>query len=329
MALEDGLIVAGKKEESGGRGPEGHVPVLLAEVLAAANVQPGQRWVDGTFGRGGHSRALLEKGALVLGLDQDEEAAKAARALEAQWPGKFTWKKRNFKDLKTCCKEQGWDKVDGVLLDLGVSSPQLETPERGFSFRAEGPLDMRMDRSNGPTAADLVNELSEGDLIRLFYEQGGEREARRVVRAITARRQRAPFRTTTDLATVVAEALPHRRAGGIHPATKVFQALRIAVNREEEALLAALPQAVEIMKPGAVLAVISFHSGEDRVVKQFLRERGSEWLETPKHPNTVPNSKHHLREVKRYLPSEEEIVKNPRARSARLRVAIRNEEIIR
>jgi len=150
-----------------------------------------------------------------------------------------------------------------------------------------------------------------------------------VVRAITARRQRAPFRTTTDLATVVAEALPHRRAGGIHPATKVFQALRIAVNREEEALLAALPQAVEIMKPGAVLAVISFHSGEDRVVKQFLRERGSEWLETPKHPNTVPNSKHHLREVKRYLPSEEEIVKNPRARSARLRVAIRNEEIIR
>jgi len=313
----------------GGPG-SGHIPVLLAEVLAAAKVQPGQRWIDGTFGRGGHSRALLEKGAVVLGLDQDGEAAEAARALEARWPESFRWKQRNFRELKTCCQEQGWDQVDGgILLDLGVSSPQLETPERGFSFRAEGPLDMRMDRSSGPTAADLVNELPEGELTRLFYEQGGEREARRVVRAITARRQRAPFRTTTDLATVVAEALPHRRAGGIHPATKVFQALRIAVNREEEALLAALPQAVEIMKPGAVLAVISFHSGEDRVVKQFLRERGSEWLETPKHPNTVPNSKHHLREVKRYLPSEEEIVKNPRARSARLRVAIRNEEIIR
>ena len=307
----------------------GHVPVLLAEVLAAAKVQPGHRWIDGTFGRGGHSRALLEKGAVVLGLDQDGEAAEAARALEARWPENFRWKQRNFKELKTCCKEQGWDMADGILLDLGVSSPQLETPERGFSFRAEGPLDMRMDRSSGPTAADLVNELSEGELTQLFYEQGGEREARRVVRALAARRRRAPFRTTTDLASVVAEALPHRRSGGIHPATKVFQALRIAVNREEEALLAALPQAVEIMQPGAVLAVISFHSGEDRVVKQFLRERASEWLETPKHPNTVPNPKHHLRDVKRYLPTEEEIQKNPRARSARLRVAIRNEEIIR
>jgi len=314
--------------ESEGQAP-GHVPVLLAEVLAAAKVRPGQRWIDGTFGRGGHSRALLEKGALVLGLDQDDEAAGAARALEARWPENFRWKQRNFKELKTCCREQGWDKVNGVLLDLGVSSPQLETPERGFSFRAEGPLDMRMDRGGGPTAADLVNKLSEGELTRLFYEQGGEREARRVVRALAARRRRAPFRTTTDLVAVVAEALPHRRAGGIHPATKIFQALRIAVNREEEALLAALPQAVEIMQPGAVLAVISFHSGEDRMVKQFLRERSSEWLDTPKHPNTVPNPNHHLREVKRYLPTEEEIQKNPRARSARLRVAIRNEEIIR
>ena len=219
----------------------GMSPVLLAEVLAAAQVQPGQRWIDGTFGRGGHARALLEKGALVLGLDQDGAAEAAARALEARWPGHFWWKQRNFRELKTCCREHGWDKVDGVLLDLGVSSPQLETPKRGFSFRAEGPLDMRMDAgSGGPTAADLVNELSEGELTRLFYEQGGEREARRVVRVLTARRRRAPFRTTTDLASVVAAALPHRRAGGIHPATKVFQALRIAVNREEEALLAAL-----------------------------------------------------------------------------------------
>ena len=316
-------IVGGPESE--GR-PGGHVPVFLAEVLAAAKVQPGQRWIDGTFGRGGHSRALLEKGALVLGLDQDGEAAEAARVLEARWPENFRWKQRNFKELKTCCREQGWDKVNGILLDLGVSSPQLETPERGFSFRAEGPLDMRMDRRGGPTAADLVNELSEGELTRLFYEQGGEREARRVVRAVAARRRRATFRTTTDLASVVAEALPHRRAGGIHPATKVFQALRIAVNREEEALLAALPQAVEIMKPGAVLAVISFHSGEDRVVKQFLRARGSEWLDTPKHPNTARNPNHHLRDVKRFLPGEEEVAKNPRARSARLRVAIRNEE---
>ena len=328
MALEDELKrVEGR--EDGSREKKTHVPVLLAEVLAAAKVQPGQCWIDGTFGRGGHARALLEAGAMVLGLDQDDEAAEAARALEKQWPGKFTWKRRNFKELKTCCKEEGWDKVDGVLLDLGVSSPQLETAERGFSFRSEGPLDMRMDRSGGKTAADLVNEFSEGELTKLFYEQGGETEARRVVRAVVARRRHAPFRTTTDLASVVAEALPHRRAGGIHPATKVFQALRIAVNGEQEALLAALPQAVEIMKPGAVLAVISFHSGEDRVVKQFLREHGTEWLETPRHPNTVANPHHYLRNVKRYLPSEEEIEKNPRARSARLRVAIRNEENIR
>jgi 16S rRNA (cytosine1402-N4)-methyltransferase len=285
--------------------------------------------LDGTFGRGGHSRALLEKGAVVLGLDQDGEAEEAAWKLKARWPDTFEWKQRNFKELKACCLEHGWDKVDGgVLLDLGVSSPQLETPERGFSFRAEGPLDMRMDRSGGPTAADLVNELSEEELTRLFYEHGGEREARRIVRALAARRQRAPFRTTTDLAAVVAETLPHRRAGGIHPATKVFQALRIAVNREQEALLAALPQAVEIMQPGAVLAVISFHSGEDRAVKQFMRDRGFEWLDTPKHPNTVPNPNHQLEGLKRYLPSEEEIQRNPRARSARLRVAIRNEELL-
>jgi 16S rRNA (cytosine1402-N4)-methyltransferase len=319
--------VGGGEQEGGGGA--GHIPVLLAEVLAAGKVQPGQRWIDGTFGRGGHSRALLEKGARVLGLDQDGAAAEAARALEVRWPEHFRWKQTNFRNLKTCCHEQGWDKVDGgILLDLGVSSPQLETPERGFSFRAEGPLDMRMDQGAGPTAADLVNGLSEGELTQLFYEQGGEREARRVVRALAARRRRAPFRTTTDLAAVVAEALPHRRAGGIHPATKVFQALRIAVNREEEALLAALPQAVEIMQPGAVLEVISFHSGEDRAVKQFLRERGSEWLDTPRHPNTVRNPHCHLSNVKRYLPGEEEIERNPRARSARLRVATRNEEII-
>ncbi len=306
----------------------GHIPVLLAEVLAASRVRPGQRWIDGTFGRGGHTRALLERGAEVLGLDLDSEAEAAARALEARWPKTFKWKQRNFKELKTCSHEHGWDKVNGVLLDLGVSSPQLETPGRGFSFRGEGLLDMRMDQRSGSTAADLVNELSEGDLTKLFYEYGGEREAKRVARALVARRRHALFRTTTDLASVVAETLPHRRAGGIHPATKVFQALRIAVNGEQEALVAALPQAIEIMQPQGVLAVISFHSGEDRVVKQFLRERSAEWLDTPRHPNTLRNPICHLRDMKRYLPGEEEIARNPRARSARLRVAVRNEEIL-
>jgi len=300
-----------------------HIPVLLGPLLAAAQVRPGQRWIDGTFGRGGHARALLERGALVLGLDRDSEAEGAARELKARWPESFEWRQENFEELKKWSMEHGWEKVGGVLLDLGVSSPQLESAERGFSFRSEGPLDMRMDRRGGPTAADLVNGLSEGELSKLFYEHGGEREARRVARSVVARRQRAPFGTTTDLARVVAEALPRRRAAGIHPATKVFQALRIAVNREQEALLAALPQAVEIMEPGGVLAVISFHSGEDRAVKNFMRERSSPWLDTPERPNTLPNPRHDLRDVKRFLPTEEEMSANPRARSARLRVAIR------
>jgi 16S rRNA (cytosine1402-N4)-methyltransferase len=320
--VEDGLMADGEEKRCE------HIPVLMAEVLAAARAQPGERWIDGTFGRGGHSSALLACGAQVLGLDRDGDAEPAARALEARWPGQFAWKQRNFEDLKTCCHEHGWDEVDGILLDLGVSSPQLESAPRGFSFQSDGPLDMRMDRRGGPTAADLVNELSEEELSTIFYEHGGERESRRVVRALAARRRVAPFRTTGELAAAVAQALPHRRAGGIHPATKVFQALRIAVNREQEALLAALPQAVEIMKPGARLAVISFHSGEDRMVKNFLRERSAEWIDTPAHPNTVPNPRHHLRDMKRFLPSEEEINRNPRCRSARLRVAVRNEESI-
>ena len=302
--------------------------MLLREVLAAAHVQRGHRWVDGTFGRGGHSRALLEAGAQVLGLDRDSAAAEAARALEARWPGQFWWQQRNFRELKTCANEQGWEKVDGVLLDLGVSSPQLETAERGFSFQADGPLDMRMDQRSGRTAADLVNELPEAELTRLFYEQGGEREARKVARAVVARRSRAPFATTLDLAMVVAQALPHRRARSLHPEAACFQALRIAVNGEAEALVSVLPQALDILQPGGVLAVISFHSGEDRVVKQFLREHAAEWLDTPAHPNTLPNPRHYLRDVRRFLPSEDEIEKNPRARSARLRVAIRNEETI-
>jgi 16S rRNA (cytosine1402-N4)-methyltransferase len=302
--------------------------VLLREVLAAAHVQRGHRWVDGTFGRGGHSRALLEAGAQVLGLDQDSAAVEAARVLTTQWPGQFWWQQRNFRELKTCANEQGWEKVDGVLLDLGVSSPQLETAGRGFSFQADGPLDMRMDQRSGPTAADLVNELLEADLTKIFYE-GGEREARKVARAIVARRSRAPFATTLDLAMVVRQALPaHRRARSLHTEATCFQALRIAVNGETEALVSVLPQALDLLQSGGVLAVISFHSGEDRTVKQFLRERAAEWLDTPSHPNTLPNPRHYLRDVRRFLPSEDEIEKNPRARSARLRVAIRNEETI-
>jgi 16S rRNA (cytosine1402-N4)-methyltransferase len=322
VALEDGM--------NDGRGETcEHVPVLLAEVMAAARVQPGARWIDGTFGRGGHSSALLSAGAQVLALDRDGEAEPAARALAARWPGKFEWKQSNFEELKTCAQQHGWNSVDGgILLDLGVSSPQLDTAARGFSFQSDGPLDMRMDLRGGRTAADLVNDLPEPELAEIFYEHGGERESKRVVRALAARRRVAPFRRTGDLAAVVAGALPHRRAAGVHPATKVFQALRIAVNGEQEALVNTLPQALEILEPGARLAVISFHSGEDRLVKNFLRDRAAEWLDTPMHPNTVANPQHLLDGVKRFLPTEEEINRNPRSRSARLRVAVRNEESV-
>jgi 16S rRNA (cytosine1402-N4)-methyltransferase len=302
-----------------------HTPVLLEAFLSATRPGPGQRWIDGTFGRGGHTRALLAAGAEVLGLDRDEAAAEAAEAVGREWPGKFRWIRRNFAELEECGREAGWEEIDGVLLDLGVSSPQLDTAERGFSFRLDGPLDMRMDRREGVTAAQLVNEATEEELAKIFYEYGDEKHGRRIARAITARRQRRPFVATQDFAEVVAGAVGRTRAKRIHPATAVFQALRIAVNREREALLAALPQATRIMKAEGTLAVISFHSGEDRVVKGYMREHAAQWLDTPEHPQSFRNPQCYFSRVERFLPTEEEMERNPRARSARLRVARRNE----
>lgn len=303
-----------------------HQPVLLKDFLTAVGPKAEQRWVDGTFGRGGHTGALLEAGAEVLGLDRDEAAALAAEEVGKRWPDRFRWMRRNFAELEISCRDTGWgDGVDGVLLDLGVSSPQLDVAERGFSFRMDGPLDMRMDRREGVTAAQLVNELPEGELANVFYEYGDERQSRRIARAITARRERRPFVSTLDFAEAVAGAVGRARAGRVHPATKVFQALRIAVNHEREALLAVLPQALKMLKPGGALAVISFHSGEDRVVKDFMRRHGAEWLDTPDHPQSFRNADYYFSAVKRYMPSDEEMEQNPRARSARLRVAWRNE----
>lgn len=303
-----------------------HKPVLLAEVLAAVKPMPGQRWVDGTFGRGGHTSALLEAGAEVLALDRDETAEEAARLVAEKWPDRFCWMQSNFMELEDCCREAGWEAVDGILLDLGVSSPQFDVAERGFSFRFDGPLDMRMDRSEGQTAADMVNNLPEAELADLIYEYGDERQSRRIARALVARRERRPFVTTLDLAEAVAQCLGRGRTGGIHPATKVFQALRIAVNGEREALVAALPQAITMLKQGGALAVISFHSGEDRIVKDFMRHHTAEWLDTPEHPQSFENPDRYFSQMRRYLPSEEEMKENPRSRSARLRVAWRNEE---
>ena len=299
--------------------------MLLSAFLDAVHPGPGQRWVDGTFGRGGHSGALLEAGAEVLALDRDATAETRAGELERRWNERFRWRRANFSEVEAVCGRDGWNQVDGVLLDLGISSPQVDEAERGFSFRLEGPLDMRMDQRQELTAATVVNGWEESELSRIFYELGDEECSRRIARAIVARRDRAPFRTTLELANVVAQAVPGRRARGIHPATKVFQALRIYVNAEGEALMTVLPAATRLLRPGGALAVISFHSGEDKVVKNFMRTHAAAYLDTPRVPQSVPNPEHWFAKVKRFMPDEREKEKNPRARSARLRIAWKKE----
>lgn len=290
-----------------------HQPVLLNALLTAVKPQRGQCWIDGTFGRGGHTRAFLELGCRVLALDRDAAAAQSAALLAPNYPSDFIFRRSNFSQMKTIAAQEGWDQVDGILLDLGVSSPQLDTAERGFSFRHEAPLDMRMDQDQSMTAASLVNGLSERDLADLIFQLGDERDSRRIARAIVQRRESAPISTTTELAETVKSSLPHRQYGRVHPATKVFQALRIAVNAEMESLTETLPVAVDLLKARGVLAVISFHSGEDRFVKNFLRER---WRPT----QDAPEQNRVFSDVERHMPDEEELTHNPRARSARLRL---------
>ena len=305
-----------------------HLPVLLDAFLrrSAPLLRPGSRWVDGTFGRGGHTRALLERGCRVLALDRDAEAAEAARALRAQWPDTMNFAQSNFREIGERVAEIGWGEVEGVLLDLGVSSPQFDDAQRGFSFRFEAPLDMRMDRGQELTAARIVNETEETALADLFYQLGDERDSRRIARALARRRETKPFATTTELAEAVAAALPHRRGKKIHPATQVFQALRIAVNGEKDALAEVLPAASALVAPGGALAVISFHSGEDRVVKEFMKDRARPQLPTPDFdPTPRWNPEWLFSKVERDLPDEAEIAANPRSRSARLRTAWKRE----
>lgn len=299
--------------------------MLLAAFLEGARPQPDERWVDGTFGRGGHSRKLLEAGVRLLALDQDLDAQPAADALHQQFPEHFQWQHANFNQLAAALQRRGWDSIDGLLLDLGVSSPQLDTAERGFSFQVDGPLDMRMDRSSPRTAADVVNQLEENELANLFYELGGERNSRRIARTLVRERERAPFTRTSQLAEVVARASGGARARRVHPATAVFQALRMAVNDEHGVLAAVLPLGTRFLRPHGRFAVIGFHSGEDRVVKEYFRRHASPYLDTPQIPNSIPNPEHYYHEVRRHKPTEEEIQKNPRSRSARLRIAVRND----
>lgn len=324
--------------------PAGHQPVLVAEAVDALRVQPTGGYLDATVGRGGHAERLAEllgEEGFLLGLDRDPAAAEAAAARLERFGDRARVVRSSYSKMWEQAQTTGRGEArwQGVLLDLGVGSHQLDDPERGFSFRADGELDMRYHRARGVTAAQLVNEAGETELSDLFWRLGEERAARRVARAIVRRRGAQPFHRTQDLAQVIASAVggfrrgkarSHRRSGGrrIHPATKAFQALRIAVNGELDELSSALPQCVRLLAPGGRLVVISFHSLEDRTVKRFMRDQANPCLCPPDLGTCVCGRKPMLMlEQKRaVMPSAEEVESNPRARSARMRVAVRTHE---
>ncbi len=299
----------------------GHRPVLLREVIEYLGVREGGLYIDGTIGGGGHAQVILERSApdgRVLGLDRDPAALAYARRRLAPFGARVRLRHASYARMREIALEEGFVSVDGILLDLGYSSLQIDDAERGFAFRLEGPLDMRFDPTEGgPTAAELVNSLSEAALASLIRRYGEERRSRAIARAIVAAR---PIRTTTQLAQVIAAAIPRR--GRLHPATRTFQALRIAVNRELEILEAALPVALELLRPGGRLAVITFHSLEDRIVKRTFRR----WAKGCECPPEVPicpceeEPRARLVTRKPVVPSVEEVEANPRSRSAKLRV---------
>jgi len=301
----------------------GHRTVLLAEAVDALAVKPDGIYVDATFGRGGHARAILDRlgpqGRLIA-LDRDPDAIAAA---EEVTDGRFGAHHARFGELARVVREAGVAAVDGVLMDLGISSPQIDRAERGFSFRGDGPLDMRMDTTRGETAAEWIAEATESRLRGVIRDYGEERFAGQIAKAIVAAREREPIRTTRQLAGIVATAVRTRETGQ-DPATRTFQALRIHLNRELEELSLALPQAMDLLARGGRLAVISFHSLEDRIVKQFMREHSA-----PQVPERLPVRAADLptpplRLVGRAIkPSAAEVAANPRSRSAVLRVAER------
>ena len=306
-----------------------HRSVMLREVLERMDVRPGGAYVDATLGGAGHAEAILEASApdgRLLGLDADPAALGRAALRLARFGARFTGAQTRFSRMGEAARRLGFDGVDGVLMDLGVSSFQLDEPARGFSFQQDGPLDMRMDPTEPGTAADLVNEWPEADLAELFRRWGEEPDARRIARRIVERRARAPFRTTGALAEFVAAAKGGRH-GRTHPATRVFQALRKAVNREPEELAAGLDAALGLLRTGGRLAAIAFESLEDRTVKEFMKRHagvreslqagGERWV------GERPAVRWVTRKAQR--PGEEETAENPRARSARLRVAERIE----
>ncbi len=300
-----------------------HIPVLLDEVIAALDPKPGSVIIDATFGAGGYSRALLDAGATVHGFDRDPDAIRAAKLWKetAGENPRLVLHARRFSEMLTAMQEAGLATVDGVVMDIGVSSMQLDQAARGFAFSADGPLDMRMSQE-GESAADFLNRASEEAIADVLYRYGEERQSRRVARAIVAAR---PLETTGQLASVVRKALGHHPGAPKDPATRSFQAIRIHVNGELDELNAALSAAEELLGEGGRLAVVSFHSLEDRIVKRYLRDAAQAGAAPSRHlPNVAPaHAAVFAKPAKAVRPSEAELARNPRSRSAVLRSAIR------
>jgi 16S rRNA (cytosine1402-N4)-methyltransferase len=305
-------------------GPARHVPVLIDEVMDYLAPAAGGTFIDGTFGAGGYTRRILDTGAAVVAIDRDRHALEAGRPLVEASDGRLTLVEGRFSDLDRLAAAHGHETVDGVVLDIGVSSMQLDDAHRGFSFRNDGPLDMRMG-AEGPTAADVVNTMEPRDLARVIAVLGEERKARAVVAAIARARAGHELTSTAELAEIVSRAVGRRKFGEIHPATRTFQALRIFVNRELDELAGALAASERVLAEGGRLVVVAFHSLEDRIVKRFLAERSAVRGGGSRHmPEAEPEpATFELLTRGAVGPGEAETATNPRARSARLRAARR------
>ncbi|MGB7539582.1 MAG: 16S rRNA (cytosine(1402)-N(4))-methyltransferase RsmH [Anaerolineales bacterium] len=301
-------------------GPIEHIPVLYQSVLEWLEPRPGRRYLDGTVGGGGHAEGILRQGGVLLGLDRDDEALRTAAQRLSPFAGRVILRRASYRRGAAILDEIGWRKAAGILLDLGLSSLQLADPQRGFAFRQDGPLDMRFDRSGGESAAELVNTLPEEEIADILFRYGEERRARRIAKAIVRNR---PIRATRQLADVIAAAVGFSEGGRnrMHPATRAFQALRIAVNHELDELEEALPALMESLEDGGRLAVISFHSLEDRIVKQTFRKAAGKPLKGER-SGPGPEREARFRELtkKPVQPHAGEIAENPRSRSAKLRV---------
>jgi 16S rRNA (cytosine1402-N4)-methyltransferase len=320
-------MMAGRGSTAAAGGPARHIPVMLSEVLRSLDPKDGEVIVDGTFGAGGYSEALLGSAdCKIIAVDRDPEAFRLSGDLAAKYPGRLMAVFGRYSEMEQIAASEGFTAVDGVTLDLGVSSMQLDEAERGFSFMQDGPLDMRMGRA-GPSAADIVNSLGEQELAEIIFKLGEERRSRAIAKAIVARRAEKPIAGTSELAELVAKVLGRKREETKHPATRTFQALRLYLNEELDELASGLSAAERLLRAGGRIAVVTFHSLEDRIAKRFFASRAAPPPRGSRHrPETADEifaPSFRLLNRRPVEPNRAEIRRNPRARSARLRVAER------